>query len=185
MGGVTQEIILFGTLWSLPLIIRNIYIKLRIYHHLVTLVSIFVNKLNALLKKLESINLWPLCLMVEQMLKKQEKWFMIIFHSYWIFDVLLIAWTWSQKILWHIICQKKIINYCKVLTRFFKTSHRPGELLNQLIEEKGIEGGGLKTLVKTRWISTYECLASVLRLKPCFEEVVNIFFFKKIFIRNN
>lgn len=73
---------------------------------------------------------------------------------------------------------KKIINYCKVLTSFFKTSHRPGELLNQLIKQKGIEGGGLKTLVKTRWITTYECLASILRLKPCFEEVVNILFLK-------
>jgi hypothetical protein len=69
---------------------------------------------------------------------------------------------------------KKIIKYCKILTKFFKKSHRSGELLNQLIEEKNIEGGGPKTLVKTRWISTYECLASVLRLRPCLEEVNNI-----------
>ncbi|CAJ0642739.1 1246_t:CDS:2, partial [Entrophospora sp. SA101] len=39
-----------------------------------------------------------------------------------------------------------------------------------LIKEKGIEYGGLKTLVKTRWISTYERLASILRLKPCLEK---------------
>ena len=76
----------------------------------------------------------------------------------------------SQDILKHEFASK-IIKYCNVLVTYFKKSHLCGSLLENLINTKGIYGGGLKTYVKTRWITVAECTASILRLKTCLIEV--------------
>ena len=76
----------------------------------------------------------------------------------------------SQDILKHEFAAK-IVKYCNVLVTYFKKSHLCGGLLENLIHSKEISGGGLKTYVKTRWITVAECTASVLRLKTCLVEV--------------
>jgi Protein of unknown function (DUF 659) len=78
----------------------------------------------------------------------------------------------------------KIIRYCNTLVNYFKKSHICGSLLEKLICEKKIIGGGLKNYVKTRWITMSECTESILRLKSCFLEVNESFIFKIYIILN-
>lgn len=66
---------------------------------------------------------------------------------------------------------EQTLKYCNILVKFFKNSHKCNDLLEKLIMKYQITGGGLKTYVKTRWISVAECVNSVLRLKRCFNEV--------------
>jgi hypothetical protein len=49
-------------------------------------------------------------------------------------------------------------------------------LLKDAIEQKSIQGGGLKTYVETRWTTVYECTSSIWRLKDALQHV----FFKYI-----
>jgi hypothetical protein len=65
----------------------------------------------------------------------------------------------------------KTIKYCNIVIKFFKKSHIGNDLINKLITKYQITGGGLKTFVKTRWISVAECTNSILRLKKCLIEV--------------
>ena len=76
----------------------------------------------------------------------------------------------SHDILKHSFA-KNTIQYCNVLVTYFKKSHFCGNLLESLIAKHEISGGGLKTFVKTRWITMADCTASVLRLKNCLFEV--------------
>ena len=62
------------------------------------------------------------------------------------------------------------------MVTYFKKSHICEDLLEKLIVEKQILGGGLKTYVKTRWITMAECTDSILRLKSCLIEVTIIYF---------
>jgi hypothetical protein len=51
-----------------------------------------------------------------------------------------------------------------------------GAKLNEMIKERNIEGGGLKTYCKTRWTTVYDSVASVLRLKLILEYVSKLIF---------
>jgi hypothetical protein len=84
----------------------------------------------------------------------------------------------SHDILQHDFAAK-IIKYCNILVSYFKKSHQCGDLLEKLILKNEILGGGLKTYVKTRWITVAECTASILRLKNCFIEVSKYFLILK------
>ena len=66
----------------------------------------------------------------------------------------------------------RILKYCNILSRFFKTSHQGGNLLNQYINEMNITGGGLKKYCETRWTSSYETISSVTRLQEPLEKVL-------------
>jgi hypothetical protein len=48
---------------------------------------------------------------------------------------------------------------------FFKTSYRTGANLQEDIIQSLIEGGGLKTSVKTRWSTAWDCCDSIIRLE--------------------
>jgi hypothetical protein len=61
-----------------------------------------------------------------------------------------------------------------MLVTYFKKSHICGDILEKLMVKHNILGGGLKTFVKTRWITMAECSNSILRLKNCLIEVSNI-----------
>lgn len=69
-----------------------------------------------------------------------------------------------------------LVKCCNILTKFFKNSHIAGSWLKEAINLKGIDGGNLKTYVKTRWITIYECVASVWRLKEALQYVYLIFY---------
>jgi hypothetical protein len=59
-----------------------------------------------------------------------------------------------------------------VLSNFFKSSHQAGSKLIQLIKEKKISGGGIKSYSKTRWTTAAESIDSVINLEPVLEELV-------------
>jgi hypothetical protein len=65
----------------------------------------------------------------------------------------------------------RIRRRCSIIVTFFNKSHQTHALLLKLINDKGIQGGGLKNYIKTRWTSVYECTSSIYRLKSCLEEV--------------
>ena len=60
---------------------------------------------------------------------------------------------------------------CSIIVTFFNKSHQTHALLLKLINDKGIQGGGLKNYIKTHWTSVYECTSSIYHLKSCLEEV--------------
>src|SRR6266542_167336 len=70
---------------------------------------------------------------------------------------------------------KRLLRCYSIVVSFFKVSHIAGSLLRDAIEEKKIQGGTLKTYVKTRWSTTYDCVNSVLRCKEAFNYVSYLF----------
>ena len=60
-----------------------------------------------------------------------------------------------------IIQVKYLVKCCNILTKFFKNSNIAGLWLKEAIDLKEIEGGNLKTYVKTCWTTVYDCVASV------------------------
>ena len=66
---------------------------------------------------------------------------------------------------------ERLLRRCNIIVTFFKLSHIGASLLRDTIEKKNIEGGTLKTYVKTRWTTTYDCVNSVLRCKEAFNYV--------------
>ena len=60
---------------------------------------------------------------------------------------------------------------CNIISRFFKTFHKAGAILRNYIKEYNIEGGNLRTYVPTRWISIYETVDAVCRLRRPLETV--------------
>jgi hypothetical protein len=65
----------------------------------------------------------------------------------------------------------KIVKNCNTISRFFKTSHKAGHVLNEIAKEYKIEGGGLSMYTPTRWTSMYETTNGVVRLKRALEKV--------------
>lgn len=82
----------------------------------------------------------------------------------------------SEDILKHNFAAR-IQRQCSIIVSFFNNSHQPHAFLQATIEKNKINGGALKSYVKTRWTSVYDCIWSVYRLKTCFEEVNNMFVF--------
>ncbi|HEY9399093.1 MAG TPA: DUF domain-containing protein [Nitrososphaeraceae archaeon] len=66
----------------------------------------------------------------------------------------------------------RLLRRVNVLSNFFKSSHQAGSKLTQLIKEKKIAGGGIKSYSKTRWTTAAESIDSVINLEPVLEELV-------------
>ena len=66
---------------------------------------------------------------------------------------------------------KWILIACNKIVKFFKKSHQEKSLLEKYVEDFNIEGGGLKTWVKTRWTTMFDAVDSILHLKLALEKV--------------
>jgi hypothetical protein len=64
-----------------------------------------------------------------------------------------------------------ILINCQKFVTYFTESHQSGATLREEIKKELIIGGGLKSSVKTRWSTSWDCCASVLRLEPIFKNV--------------
>ncbi len=81
----------------------------------------------------------------------------------------------------------KLITECKKIVTFFKQSHIVGELLREEIIKNLVKGGGLKTHVKTRWTTTFDCTDSIFRCQTEIRNVSTYFFiyiFELIILKN-
>ena len=66
---------------------------------------------------------------------------------------------------------KDIFKKCQTIVTFFKTSYRAGAALQDDIIQSMIEGGGLKSSVKTRWSTAWDCCDSIIRLENSLKHV--------------
>ncbi|CAH1770183.1 3189_t:CDS:2, partial [Entrophospora sp. SA101] len=66
---------------------------------------------------------------------------------------------------------KNLISKANIIVKYFKKSSLANSLLKSQIEKHRIQGGIIKSYVKTRWTSVHECLDSIIRLKRCLEEI--------------
>lgn len=84
------------------------------------------------------------------------------------------------------IFAKDIISKCQKIVKYFKQSHQAGEELREKITNE-IKGGGLKSYVKTRWTTAWDCTNSILRLEQILKNVRinNIYLFTFIFLHYN
>src|SRR4051795_10044999 len=64
-----------------------------------------------------------------------------------------------------------LLKKCMKVIRFFKASHRAEETLCAEILEKMIKGKGLKSYVKTRWSTAFNCANSVLSCETILKNV--------------
>ena len=60
---------------------------------------------------------------------------------------------------------------CQTIITFFKTSYRAGAALREDIIQSLTEGGGLKSSVKTRWSTAWDCCDSIIRLESSIKHV--------------
>ncbi|GBC51846.2 ribonuclease H-like domain-containing protein [Rhizophagus irregularis DAOM 181602=DAOM 197198] len=67
---------------------------------------------------------------------------------------------------------KYIVRCANILSKYFKNSTLGSSWFNEAIKSKNIEDRGLKTYVKTRWTTVYECVHSVWRLKDALQHVL-------------
>ena len=70
---------------------------------------------------------------------------------------------------------KEIFKKCQAIISFFKTSYRAKAVLKDLI--KSLAGGKLKTSVKTRWSTAWDCCDSIVRLENNLKHVSYKMFF--------
>ena len=68
------------------------------------------------------------------------------------------------------------------VVRFFKASHKAEETLCAEILENIVKGGGLKSYVKTRWSTAFDCANSVLSCETILKKVSIITLFSKSII---
>ena len=66
---------------------------------------------------------------------------------------------------------KNTLKKCQTIITFFKTSYRAGAYLQEDIIQSLTEGGGLKTSVKTRWSTVWDCCNSIIRLENSLKNV--------------
>ena len=64
-----------------------------------------------------------------------------------------------------------ILMKCQKFVTYFSESHQSGAILRKEIQQELITGGGLKSSVKTRWSTSWDCCTSVLRLETVFKNV--------------
>ena len=64
-----------------------------------------------------------------------------------------------------------ILIQCQKFITYFNESHQSGAILREEIKKELITGGGLKSSVKTRWSTSWDCCTSVLRLETVFKNV--------------
>ena len=60
---------------------------------------------------------------------------------------------------------KKVFKKCQAIISFFRTSHCAGAALQEDIIESLTGVRGLKTSVKTRWSTAWDCYDSIIRLE--------------------
>ncbi|CAB4486500.1 unnamed protein product [Rhizophagus irregularis] len=68
---------------------------------------------------------------------------------------------------------KKVLKSCNKIVKFFNKSYQGKALLVKYAKNFNIEGGGLKTWVKTRWTTMFDAADSVLHLKLALEKVAD------------
>ena len=68
------------------------------------------------------------------------------------------------------------------VVRFFKASHKAEKTLHAEILENIVKGGGLKSYVKTRWSTAFDCANSVLSCETILKKVSIITLFSKSII---
>ena len=66
---------------------------------------------------------------------------------------------------------KEILINCQKFVTYFSESYQSGDTLHEEIKKKLIVSGGLKSSVKTRWSTSWDCCSSVLRLESVFKNV--------------
>ena len=66
---------------------------------------------------------------------------------------------------------KNTIKKCQSIITFFKTSYRANAGLHEDIIQSLTKGGGLKTSVKTRWSTAWDCCDSIIRLESNLKHV--------------
>ncbi len=66
---------------------------------------------------------------------------------------------------------KNMLINCQKFVTYFTESHQSGATLREEIKKELIVGGGLKSSVKTRWSTAWDCCSSVLRLETIFKNV--------------
>ncbi|CAG8716726.1 1679_t:CDS:2, partial [Cetraspora pellucida] len=66
---------------------------------------------------------------------------------------------------------KAVFKKCQILISFFKNSYHAGVTLQEDIINSFIKDGGLKTSVKTRWSTAWDCCNSIIRLKNSLKNV--------------
>lgn len=70
---------------------------------------------------------------------------------------------------------KNTLKKCQAIITFFKTSYRANASLQEDIIQSMVKGGGLKTSVKTRWSTAWDCCDSIIRLETSLKNVGNIY----------
>ena len=75
---------------------------------------------------------------------------------------------------------KDTLRKCQNIITFFKTSYCAGAALQDDIIQTMTKGGGLKTSVKTRWSTAWDCCDSIIRLENSLKHVSNILYLKNI-----
>ena len=66
---------------------------------------------------------------------------------------------------------KNVFTKCQNLITFFKTSYHAGAALQEDIINSFIKGGELKTSVKTRWFTAWNCCNSIIGLENSLKNV--------------
>ena len=64
-----------------------------------------------------------------------------------------------------------ILIKCQKFVTYFNESHQSGAALREEILQELIVGGGLKSSVKTRWSTAWDCCKSILHLETVFKNV--------------
>lgn len=75
---------------------------------------------------------------------------------------------------------KDTLKKCQTIITFFKTSYCAGASLQEDIIQSLTGGGGLKTSVKTRWSTAWDCCDSIIRLENSLKHVSFIYYTLKI-----
>lgn len=65
----------------------------------------------------------------------------------------------------------QVLSKCQEFVTYFQNSHMSGAKLRDEIINLVIKGGGLKSSVKTRWCSAWDCCDSILKLEPVLRNV--------------
>jgi len=66
---------------------------------------------------------------------------------------------------------KSVFKKCQTIITFFKTFYHAGAALQEDIIDSFIKGRGLKTSVKTRWFTAWNCCNSIIRLENSLKNV--------------
>jgi len=69
---------------------------------------------------------------------------------------------------------RSILINCQKFVTYFTESHQSEAIFHEEIKKELIIGGGLKSSVKTRWSTAWDCCSLVLHLETVFKNVSNL-----------